>query len=341
MWSSLIIFIIVLFLYIHIQQQYKSGENLEIYEYEYTSSKKLQEVVILKQPVIFPLELPSVQDNAPLETLHVKDSRDYQTAKTHVDPIVLSQSSARGLLDTDTKSVFYSNRNAKSIASSSTWTEWFSILNSYLKPSFCLNTEYDILYGSRKTMTTTVYHHENNVYLYVPPYSNKSHIRMKMSPWKSEPFLSTVMDYANYEFWCKENLFQSTERVKCLDFIVKPGYVLYIPPYWFYSIEFQDKENEVCMVKYTTGANFLANIKHIGLYNLQQQNIQEKWWKPFVNNDQEDGSSTETIIREKMPKEERIRDISGNEDLAQEFLQPLQGEPMVQREPMVPPYPLL
>jgi hypothetical protein len=93
-----------------------------------------------------------------------------------------------------------------------------------------------------------------------------------MTPWKSKIFLSTVNDYLYYEFWCKENLFQPIERVRCLDIIVKPGYVVYIPPYWFYSIEFQDNENEVCMVKYTTGANLLANIKHIGLYNLQKQN---------------------------------------------------------------------
>jgi hypothetical protein len=37
------------------------------------------------------------------------------------------------------------------------------------------------------------------------------------------------------------------------------------------------------MVKYTTGANFIANIKHIGLFYMQQQNIAEKWWKPLQN----------------------------------------------------------
>jgi hypothetical protein len=325
MWTSVIIFIVVLFLYIHIQQQYKSGDNLEIYEYEYLSAKKLQDVVNIKQPVLFSLDLPSVKDNSPLDSLHVKDIRDYQTNKTHVESIVLSQSSARGLIDTDTKSVFYSCRNCDSISQSSSWNEWFSIVDSYIKPSFCVHTEYDILYGSRKTRTTTMYHHENNVYLYLPPYSNKSNIRIKMTPWKSKTFLSTVNDYLYYEFWCKENLFQPMERVKCLDIIVKPGYVVYIPPFWFYSIEFQDHENEVCMIKYTTGANFLANIKHIVLYNLQQQNIHEKLWKPFVNNkeNEEELISTDTSINTNMPKVERYPDISGNDALAKEFLENL------------------
>jgi hypothetical protein len=77
--------------------------------------------------------------------------------------------------------------------------------------------------------------------------------------------------------------------------MVKPGYVLYVPPYWFYSIEFQDKANEVCMVKYTTGANLLANAKHIGMYYMQQQNIQEKWWKQLATDDSVETKSEETI----------------------------------------------
>ena len=114
------------------------------------------------------------------------------------------------------------------------------------------------------------------------------------------------------------------------DFIVKPGYVVYIPPYWFYSIEFQDKENEVCMVKYTTGANFLANIKHIGLYNLQQQNIQEKLWKPFTNHDENSSEdpiySTDISLNNSnivLTPQQRFQDISGNETLAKEFLENL------------------
>ena len=97
--------------------------------------------------------------------------------------------------------------------------------------------------------------------------------------------MNVVSDYVNYEFWCKENLFQPHERIRCLDFLVKPGFVLYIPPYWFYSIEFQDKDNEVCLVKYTTGANLCANVKHVALFYMQQQNIHEKWWKPLQNTD--------------------------------------------------------
>jgi len=95
--------------------------------------------------------------------------------------------------------------------------------------------------------------------------------------------MNSIEDYTYYECWSTVNLFEPNDRYRTLDFMLKPRCVLYIPPYWFYSIQFQDKRNEVCMVKYTTGANLIANMKHIGMYYLQQQNIQEKWWKPLAN----------------------------------------------------------
>ena len=41
---SLCIFIIILFLYIHIANQYKLGEELEIYETDYDDAKHLESV---------------------------------------------------------------------------------------------------------------------------------------------------------------------------------------------------------------------------------------------------------------------------------------------------------
>ena len=70
-----------------------------------------------------------------------------------------------------------------------------------------------------------------------------------------------------------------------IDILVKPGNCVFIPAYWYYSIEFQDKNNEICVLKFTTAANVLAHIKHHCLYYLQQSNVQEKWWKPIQNID--------------------------------------------------------
>ena len=287
MWTTLILFFIILFTYIHLQHQLKTGEDMDVYEYEYVSAAGLQDITQYKQPVLFSLQLPSLRDNPHLDPIQIKDIREYFKSNTSIDTISLSQTSARGLLDTDTKSLFYSDRNHMSIAKSEKWTKWFETMDPFLQPAFTIYREYDVLYGSQNTHTITMFHRESHVYIYLPQETNPSSIRIKMTPWSNRTFFDQELDYTYYEFWTKTNLFEKNERFRCLDFMVKPGYVLYIPPYWFYSIEYQDKTNEICMAKYTTGANLLANAKHIGKYWLQQQNIQEKWWKPLQNSSDE------------------------------------------------------
>lgn len=282
-WLKIFVFFVILFSYIHVQQQYKSGEDLEIYEYDVTTVKALQDMLQLKQPVLFRLlDLDLGKNNDPLEFLEIKDRRDYHPgAHKHVESIQLSLASARRLMDTDTKGLFYSNRNRPNIS----WKTWFRKMDTFLKPAFTLYTETDLIYGSKSARTTTSFHRESHTFLYVPLETNKGSIRVKMTSPKSHVFLNPVIDYTFFENWSAVDLFEPHDKLQCIDFYVKPGYVLFIPPFWFYSIEFQEKQNEVCMVKYTTGANFVANIKHIGLFYMQQQNIAEKWWKPLQDVD--------------------------------------------------------
>ena len=279
MWSTIIIFFIVLFTYIHIQHQWKTGEDIDIYEYTYSTHKSLQDTLQYKQPVLFDLEMPSLRDNPYLEILNIKDNREMKHEQ--MEAISLTNRSAKKLLESDTNSAFYSERNEQSIVQSESWTQWFETFDAFLKPDFTISRKYDLLYGSRKTQTITKFHHESHNYLYLPPESNSQPIRLKMTPWKYNLHFDIVEDYSNYEFWSRKSMFETNQNIKMLDFLVKPGHILYIPPYWFYSIEFQEKRNEVCFIQYTTGANALAHFKQIGLYYLQQQNIHEKWWKPL------------------------------------------------------------
>ena len=49
----ILLFIIILLLYIHIVHQYKTSEDLEIYEFDYENTEHLQEVCNIKQPAVF------------------------------------------------------------------------------------------------------------------------------------------------------------------------------------------------------------------------------------------------------------------------------------------------
>lgn len=289
MWTTIILFLVILFTYIHIQSQHKTGEDLEVFEYSFSTPKDLQDITSYKQPILFPMTIPFFQGDSSLDSLFIKDVRDNNNNNTHVvaDAISLSNRSAKGLLETDTQSVFYSEGNHASIINHSNWRKWFRALEIYLKPYFTISSEYDVMYGSFKTRTPTTFNRESHVYLYLPIETNHTHIRIKMTPWKNRQYLETFSDYTCYKFGSKKSLYEKNDdQYKCLDFFVFPGSVLFIPPFWFYSIEFQSTQSEVCMVKYTTGPNFLANINHMGLYFAQQQNIQEKWWKTTTPKDE-------------------------------------------------------
>ena len=290
MWTTIILFVCILFLYIHIQHQFKSGSDLEIYEYDYTTHQDLQTIVNYKQPILFPLaDLPPIPQSSP-DYLKVKDVRDYrakQNENTYVDPITLPKDNAHSLFQTDKKSIFYSNDNHCEIIQSSEWASWFEHLDAYLKPQFTISTNYDLLYGSTGTQTTTYYLQQSHNFLYLPPTEQNTSVRIKMTPWKSRVYLSTVEDPVNYEFWSKENLFHPfSKELQLLDFQLEPGHILCIPPYWFYSIQFTESNQGIVKVSYTTVANAMAHSKSILQYYLQQQNIQEKWLKPFTDDSQ-------------------------------------------------------
>jgi hypothetical protein len=62
---------------------------------------------------------------------------------------------------------------------------------------------------------------------------------------------------------------------------VKPGFTLFVPAYWWYSIEFTDVYSQVNSATYSTPANLLSNSRHFALYFLQQQNATQFFLKPL------------------------------------------------------------
>ena len=60
--------------------------------------------------------------------------------------------------------------------------------------------------------------------------------------------------------------------MKCLDIVLKQGQTLFVPPYWWYSIEFQ-KNSSITSFRYRTYMNNIAVVPHICMYLLQNQNV--------------------------------------------------------------------
>lgn len=269
-WLSLLLFIIVLFSYIHVQHQYKTSNELEIYEYDYTSTEDLYGVCKWKQPVLFSLELsPLITDTLP--KMNIRSVQDYLGDDDKVKHSYLPYHSAMRLIDTDTNGVYYSDQNRKQIYDSKSWSKWFNENEVLLRPSLNIMSQYDLIYGARKSHTITKYHKETSRFLYLPP--GHESLRIRMCPYSFKHIIRPKTDYVTYEMYSTTDLFELNEDNQILEFALHGGSILSIPPYWFYSIEFMGKNSVLCEFTYSTLPNVVANAKDLAIYFTQQQNI--------------------------------------------------------------------
>lgn len=318
------IFILILFFYVHITAQWKTSNDLEIYESDYESPTQLQEVCAVKQPVVFKFQKEPVAnaffekcqsakfekyDNIDVRikdrtdyAVAVKDRQDYNkstgsknTARQDlaVDYVPLSFRSARRLMMTDTNAKYFSEKN-QTFLEESGLDRLSHSLDVLLKPPLSAYTKYDILLGSPLVTTPLRYHLESHKFIAV----SRGKITVKLCPPKYSKIIPTNRDYENYEFWSSLNHGSNSlkdkellQKIKFLDIEVNSGDVLFLPPYWWYSITFSgDPETTVASFVYDVVMNIAAQSKHWGLYYLQQNNIKNRPAKTIVLS--EDGDQT-------------------------------------------------
>jgi len=293
---NIILFVLVLFLYLHIVHQLKTSEDLEIYEMDFTTNTHLQEVCDVKQPVMF--EYASVSPDLygeitseKLETcgiyeVKVKDIKDYylETEGSSPDYVVLPLQSANKLLKSDTHASYFTEQNHDFVEDANLYN-FFHANDEFIKPSSTVLTKYDIMTGSTGTYTPLRFH--TDCRRFISTLSGK--ITIKMTPYKSSKYLSTINDYENYEFrspvnvWVPQKKYKNDiGKVKFLEFDVMPGFMLYIPAYWWYSVKFSDGQDTLLAgFTYNTFMNCVTNIPNWTLYYLQQHNTKTRVAKPI------------------------------------------------------------
>lgn len=314
------IFILILFIYIHVNAQWKTSNDIEIYESDYESASQLQEICSVKQPVVFKCQKnPDAVDffvkiqSDKFEKydnidIRIKDRTDYYktplikdsaSQDIAVDYVPLSFRSARRLMTTDTNAKYFSEKNAFFLEESGI-NRLFHSLDSILKPPLAAYTKYDILMGSPLVTTPLRYHLESHKYIAV----TRGKIRVKLCPPKNSKVIPTHHDYENYEFWSPLSATGSgskdkeiLQKIKFLDVDVHSGDILFVPSYWWYSITFSgDPETTVAAFTYDVAMNVVAQSKHWALYYLQQSNIKTRPAKTIILS--EDGDQDKVPIDE-------------------------------------------
>jgi hypothetical protein len=326
---TLFIFISVLFLYIYINNQFKKSEDLEIYEMDYQDNKNLQEVCEVRQPVLFSMYtlMPHIFEHFSYENvsshksfdIKLKDLNDYYhgSDKT-VDPVIISLDSGLKLMENDKGKHFISENNEEFLDESGI-LKHLSFMDDFLKPTFNITSQYDVILGSPNSSTPFKYHTNYRKFLCV----TSGKVKIKMTPWKSTKYMHEIKDFDNYDFYSpihptdiQSQYAKDYQKTKFLEFDVYRGHTLFIPPYWWYSIQFSDVTRDVvCSITYSTVMNVISNAPNLFIYWLQQQNINQKVSKttdirPLPSTPEKETVSTEEPV---LPKEETIPTDEDNE----------------------------
>ena len=281
----LLIFCIVLFLYLHVYFQLKTSNDLEIYEIDYPSKDKLEEICDLRQPILFNFQneriLESCQRNNILDTYGAFDVKIRNIKQTEKDAerdanlyVPLAFSNALKVIREDTEAKYLVENNAD-------FLEETGLLKSYkyndvfLRPYMVSQCSYDFQMAAEKTHTPFRYELNYRNYLLVTEGSAK----VKLAPPKSFKYLYTNNDYENFEFsspinpWQVQSKYKADfDKIKCLDISMHKGQILFLPAYWWYSIEY-GKETSISTFKYKTYMNTIAILPKIVMKLLQNQNV--------------------------------------------------------------------
>jgi hypothetical protein len=317
---TVFIFIIVVLIYLHLVEQYKKGEELEIYEIDYTDCAHLQQVCKSKQPIIFEFssilpERHTIDDLANKygkKNVYIKDTHDFYNKSIDTEPnihrnigVPLSLESSLKLLTSDTRSHYISDSNSDFI--NDTFLEnHYDELDEFIKPNLTICKTRDLMFGSKNSSTMLQYNTEYNHFLYV----TRGKIRVKMTPYKSKKYLYETRDYYSYIFYSPLNIWiiqeeykDEFERIQFLDFDVLSGNMLFIPPFWWYSIQYEEAETLILSSKYSTMMNVVANSYNLCNYTIMQYttNVDDTNIKKVIryNSDGHDDDRGENVNRGK------------------------------------------
>jgi hypothetical protein len=125
---------------------------------------------------------------------------------------------------------------------------------------------YDIMLGSAGVSTPFRYHINNRYFILVLEGSAK----IKIAPPKSSKYMDCIYDYDNFEFRSKEG---PPRQVKTMDIKLSTHEVLFIPPYWWYSITFDTASTKLLCYSYQTIMSTLSISPQLFMHLLQSNNI--------------------------------------------------------------------
>ena len=287
---AIFVFCVVLFLYLHIYYHLKTSNDLEVYTIEKPSKNKLEEICDIRQPIIFEFlnnklletcDLASLDDNYGVFDIKLRDTQQTDDNSELYLPFLFKE--AIKVFQNDDKSKYITENNMEFLEETGAIKN-FKYNDSFLRPPMVSKCIYDLWSGSINSYTPLRYNLEHRTFLYLT--SGKA--KLKLIPPIKSRYLNKQSDYNNFEFsspinpWNVQEEYKANfDKVKVLDIDLVPGFIVFIPAYWWFSIEYTELSS-ICVFKYRTYMSTLSTLPHILLSLLQKQNIKKELVKNLM-----------------------------------------------------------
>ena len=289
-----LVFCVVLFFYLHVFFHIKTSDDLEVYEIDNPSKEKLEEICDLRQPILFEYsnerildtcKRTNILDNYGAFDVKLRNIKDTPKEETGLH-IPIAYSNALKIVNDDTEEKYLVENNMDFLEETS-MIKSFKYNDNFLRPYMISSSNYDFLIATEGLKTPFKYELNYRNYVLVC----EGDIKIKLAPPKSSKYLYQEKDYENFEFtspinpWNVQSQYKADfDKIKCLNISMKKGQILFIPAYWWYSIEFGENTS-ITTFKYKTYMNTVAISPHIIMNLLQSQNVKRDNLKKIVVND--------------------------------------------------------
>jgi hypothetical protein len=257
---------------------------LEILEINNISKERLEEICDLRQPLTMTIDnnifkeffLKNLLENYSSFDIKIRNIKNLDDNTEIFLPLSLND--ANKLLIQDKEGQYISENNSDFLIETS-MAKNISENDSFFRPYMLSNIDYDYIFGSKSSYTPLRYNlNYRNYYLVL-----EGKIRIKMTPPKNEKYLYCNKDYDNFEFRSPLNVWNIQDeyktdfnKMKFLEVDLEPGNIIYIPAYWWYSIQILEENTSILSFKYRTYMNNVAILPQLILKIMQKQNIKHK-----------------------------------------------------------------
>lgn len=239
----IILFLICIVFYIHIIYQLKTSNEENIYEVDYLNKSNLEEVCDLRQPFILQLDNPvhlTKEDISSVgEKLNIIKSRE----------IVMKEDDK----EKTTKKI-YSEYNKK-LVNNEHILQKMALFDTIVKPDFSIFNHHDLIISDDNFNTPLVSNYNYRNYLCIC----EGNMKLRLASHKYAEIFKPKLDYELLQNISTYDIMKNNKDIKVIELDVKTNDVIYIPPKWWYSLQFIEP-GVVLKYQYRTPMNIIAHI---------------------------------------------------------------------------------